>query len=254
MSRFLLVHGAWHGAWCWDKVVPLLEAKGHSVDVIDLPGHGRDLTPTAEVTLELHVERVCQALLTEPEPTVLVGHSMAGMVITQAAERCPAQLQALIYLAAYLPHDGQKLLDLADMAEGASTHIRPNLVFSDDHRSATLKPAAIRGAFYNDCLAVEIERATRLLVPQATQPFAAVVHTTEEHFGRVPKAYIVCLEDHAVPTALQRRMLAELPCDKVVTLPTSHSPFISAPELLAAELDKVANDANLWQRSVVLTE
>src|SRR5690242_8929821 len=98
MSRFVLVHGAWHGAWCWDKVVPLLEIKGHSAHAIDLPGHGRDLTPTAEVTLERYVERVCQALVAEPEPAVLVGHSMSGMVITQAAERCPEHIQMLVYL------------------------------------------------------------------------------------------------------------------------------------------------------------
>ncbi len=77
MSRFVLVHGAWHGAWCWNKVVPLLEAKGHSVDAIDLPGHGSDVTPIAEVTLERYAERVGRALRAEPEPAVLVGHSAA---------------------------------------------------------------------------------------------------------------------------------------------------------------------------------
>jgi pimeloyl-ACP methyl ester carboxylesterase len=147
MSRFVLVHGAWHAAWCWDKVVPLLEAKGHSVDAIDLPGHGRDVTPIAEVTLEHYAERVCCALLAEPEPAVLVGHSMAGVMITEAAERCPAAIQTLVYLAAYLPHDGETLLNLADKPEGATTRIRPNLVFSDDHRSVTLRPEALREAF-----------------------------------------------------------------------------------------------------------
>jgi pimeloyl-ACP methyl ester carboxylesterase len=253
MSRFVLVHGAWHGAWCWDKVVPLLEVEGHSADALDLPGHGRDLTPTAEVTLDRYVDRVCQALAAEPEPAVLVGHSMSGMVITQAAERCPESIQMLIYLAAYLPRDGQKIVDLADMPEGVSTHIRPNMVFSEDHRSVTLKPEAVRGAFYNDCQDLEADQAARLLVAQATQPFAAPVHTTVERFGRVPRAYIVCLQDHTVPTALQWRMLADVPCKQVMTLPTSHSPFISAPELLAARLDDLATDPSFRGPSAVVT-
>jgi pimeloyl-ACP methyl ester carboxylesterase len=254
MSWFVLVHGVSHGAWCWDKVVPLLEAKGHSVDAIDLPGHGQDPTPTADVTLERYVERVCDALSAAPGPVVLVGHSMAGMLITQAAERCPTRIQRLIYLAAYLPHDGQKLLDLADLPEGASTHVRPNLIFSADHRSATLKPEAVRETFYNDCEDLDVERAMRLLVPQATQPFAAPVHTTEEHFGRVPKAYIVCLQDNTVPTALQWRMLADLPCDEVMTLRTGHSPFMSAPDHLVAALDHLADAAGLRVISAVLTQ
>ncbi len=83
----------------------------------------------------------------------------------------------------------------------------------------------------------------RLLVPQATEPFAAPVHTTEERFGRVPKAYIVCLQDNTVPTPLQWRMLADLPCDEVMTLRTGHSPFMSAPEQLVAALDHLAAPA-----------
>jgi hypothetical protein len=70
-----------------------------------------------------------------------------------------------------------------------------------------------------------MERAMRLLVPQAIQPFAAPVHNTEERFGRAPKAYILCLQDNMVPTTLQWRMLVDLPCGEVMTLPTGHSPI-----------------------------
>lgn len=82
-------------------------------------------------------------------------------------------------------------------------------------------------------------------IEQAAAPFATPVHTTEERFGRVPRAYVVCSQDQAIPPALQWRMLAEFPCDTVTTLDISHSPFISAPELLTAHLDHVANGAGL---------
>ncbi|HEX8968077.1 MAG TPA: alpha/beta fold hydrolase [Chloroflexota bacterium] len=252
MSRFILVHGAWHGAWCWDRVVPLLEARGHLVDAIDLPGHGRDRTPTAEVTLDRYAERVCRALEAQPEPAVLVGHSMAGVVITEAAERCPERIQTLVYLAAYLPSDGETLLHLADRPEGATTYTRPNLVFSDDHRSVTLRPESLREALYADCQAADIERASRLLVPQAAAPFATPVHTTEERFGRVPRAYVVCSRDRAIPTALQWRMLCARPCQQVTTLQSSHSPFLSAPDTLAAQLDVFARNTRLAGPSAAL--
>ena len=75
MSTFVLVHGAWHGAWCWEKVVPLLEGAGHEVVTLDLPGHGEDGTPALEVTMESYTDRVVGALDARSEPVVLVGHS-----------------------------------------------------------------------------------------------------------------------------------------------------------------------------------
>ena len=89
MATYVLVHGAWHGAWCWFKVIPLLEKRGHKVVALDLPSHGRDKTPTSSVTLQSYADRVCQTLDECSEPVVLVGHSMGGVVITQAAEQRP---------------------------------------------------------------------------------------------------------------------------------------------------------------------
>jgi len=87
MSTYLLIHGAWHGGWCWRKVVPLLEAKGHRVLAPDLPGHGNDATPTATVTLKSYTDRICEIASEQNEPAILAGHSMGGIAITQAAER-----------------------------------------------------------------------------------------------------------------------------------------------------------------------
>ena len=109
MSTYLLSHGAWQGAWCWRKVIPLLEANGHTVLAPDLPGHGDDTTPPATVTLKSYADHICQIAGAQSEPVILVGHSMGGVAITQAAEDCSKQIGALVYMCAYLPRNGDSL-------------------------------------------------------------------------------------------------------------------------------------------------
>ncbi|WP_413467230.1 alpha/beta fold hydrolase [Pleurocapsa sp. FMAR1] len=93
MSIYILIHGSWHGSWCWNKVATLLEQAGHKAIAPDLPSHGDDRTPIFEVTLQSYEDRVCEVVKAQTEPVILVGHSMAGIVITQAAEQCPAKIE-----------------------------------------------------------------------------------------------------------------------------------------------------------------
>lgn len=234
MSTFVLVHGAWHGAWCWAKITPLLAQAGHKVIAIDLPGHGDDKTPTAAVTLAAYVDRVCQVLDAQTEPVILVGHSMGGVVITQTAEARPAKIKKLVYLTAFLLRDGEFLLQLA--GGDTTSLVLPNLVMSADQSSATVKDEGIQPAFYADCLAEDVAFAKARLVAQAAQPFATPVHTTAQNFGRVPRAYIECLQDRAIAATLQKQMYTALPCERVITMNTSHSPFFAAPQELAKHL------------------
>ena len=112
-----LVHGAWHGRWCWEKVTGKLEAQGYTVVARDLPGLGEDRTPAAEITLEKYTDAVCETLVTEDEPVLLVGHSMGGIVISQAAERLPDKIKALVYVSAYLLNNGQSILQMVQEDE-----------------------------------------------------------------------------------------------------------------------------------------
>ena len=113
MKTFVLVHGAWMGAWAWDDVAAGLRAKGATVVAVELPGHGSDATPLSGANMEAYVAKVLAAVDAAGKPVILVGHSMAGMVVTQVAELRADKIEKLVYLAAYLPKDGQKLLDLA---------------------------------------------------------------------------------------------------------------------------------------------
>jgi pimeloyl-ACP methyl ester carboxylesterase len=112
MSQFLLVHGAFHGAWCWRKTVAELERRGHRAKAIDLPGQGEDRTPLKEVTLDTMVDRIIAEMADLPGKVVLVGHSLGGIPISVTGEKSPDRIKALVYLSAFLPRDGEALLDI----------------------------------------------------------------------------------------------------------------------------------------------
>lgn len=231
MSVYVLIHGAWHGSWCWDKVVPLLEREGHTVVAPNLPGHGNDNTPIQEISLQVYANRVCEVLDAQPEPVILVGHSMGGVVITQAAEYRPEKIRKNVYLTAFLLQKGEFLLQYAEADKEAL--VLPNLTISENQVYATLKEDVLKEVFYGDCSEEDVARAKSLLVPQATAPLANPVETTLDNFGRVCRVYIACDRDRAISPSIQEKMYTNLPCEMIMKMNTSHSPFFSASEELA---------------------
>jgi len=236
VSTFVLVHGAWHGAWCWYKVVPALNRAGHTVLAPDLPSLGRDRTPIADVSLDRWADSVCRLIEAAGEPVILVGHSRGGIVISEVAERLPARIARLVYLTAFLLRDGETLLEVAQSAD--SSLVVPNMVVAGDGTSMTVRDDAVADAFYGQCPPEDVALARMLLVPEAVAPNATAVRVTPSRFGRVPKAYIECLRDQAIPVELQRQMASNSECRIAASLDTDHSSFLSMPrELVACLLD-----------------
>jgi len=239
MATYVLIHGAWHGGWCWDKVVPLLRKQGHKVEAPDLPGHGKDKTPIREVTLQGYANSVCKVLDAQSEPVILLGHSMGGIVISQAAEYRPKKIKTLVYLTAFLLQKGEFLLQVAQGDTEAL--VLPNLIMAEDQSYATIRAEAVKEVFYGDCPDQDVVRAKSLLCPQAAAPFATPISVTEENFGRIPRVYIECLRDKAISPSVQKKMYTALPCQKVISMDTSHSPFLSAPGALVDHLIPLAS-------------
>ena len=237
MSTFVLVHGAWHGGWCWYKVAALLRQKGHTVLAPDLPGHGRDQTPINAVSMQSYAQRVADVMRTANEPVILVGHSMGGFVISAAAEQQPQSVAKLVYVAAFLLDDGQSFGDAA-VRDAAST-VAGWLVPSADGASVTVAAGHLRDLFYGDCSDADVALAELALGPESSAALGARMRVTAQRWGRIPRVYIECTKDHAVLIASQRAMVKRLPCEKVITMHTDHSPFFSAPEQLAEHLMSV---------------
>ena len=238
MTTFVLVHGAWHGAWCWDKLVPELEQLGHKAVTLDLPGAGKDGTPAEAATLDDYADRVVETLDAVDENVVLVGHSMGGMPISAAAERRPDKIKTLVYLTAFLPQDGEALFDIEGRNENPTVPLA--LIPSEDGRTASVMPDRIKDLFYHDCSDEDIAFATERLTTQPLAPLSTPVSLTSENFGSVKRCYIECLDDHGIGIALQRDMINASPCGQVLQIDTSHSPFLSKPEELAALLSQVS--------------
>ncbi|WP_417211053.1 alpha/beta fold hydrolase [Antarctobacter sp.] len=231
MARILLIHGASHGAWCWRDTLPALAALGHEVRAIDLPSHGDDPTPVNEVTLEEYGRAILDAL---DGPTVLVGHSMGGYAITQAAEMDPTHIAGLVYLCAYDPWPGLGLSQMRMEAE--EQPLLPAIRMAEDRRSFTFDPDMAPNLFYHDCPPEAVAFALDHICPQSAAASNTPIQLTENSRA-LPRSYIVCTKDRAIPPAFQRLMASRFDAARVTDLPSGHSPFFSMPDALARAID-----------------
>jgi pimeloyl-ACP methyl ester carboxylesterase len=230
MKTFILIHGSWHSAWNWHKVVPLLEKAGHRALAIDLPGMGRDKTPIQEVTMKSTVEKICELIDNITGKVILVGHSKNGIMISQAAECRPNKIEKLVYLAAYLIPNGKTQREYS--IQDTEGWLKPYVTHYPETNSHTLQPAIYKEGLYHDCEDDITELAKVLLSHEPVESGIMPLHLTEENYGTVPRVYIECTEDRAVTPFIQRKMYTEMPCEKIYSLPTSHSPFFSKPNEL----------------------
>jgi pimeloyl-ACP methyl ester carboxylesterase len=232
--QFVLIHGAWHGAWCWEKVVPLLEAAGHHTHTIDLSGLGEDQTPIVEVTLDAYVSRVVALIISIKEPVVLVGHSMGGMVITQVAEQAPDKIPTLIYLTAFSPKHRETFLQYT--LEDEESDVAKYKQINEEEGYSTIAEDRIKECFYGMCSDEDAEKAFVRLRRQALAPLATPLRLSEENYGSVRRCYISCSKDRAITPEMQIRFKGNARVDMSDELDTDHSPFYSCPDELVNTL------------------
>jgi len=236
MSTFILVHGAFSGAWCWKKVIPLLELHGHRVLAVDLPSHGEDLTPVSTVTLEHYTNHLQRVIENEPSDVIVVGHSLGGLVISQTAERIPTKIKSLVYIAALLPENGQSFLH---MNEKNAQALPLPITMSEDQTHFKLDVSSIRDNFYGESSEEDVRYAKSKHGDQPLAPFVTPVMLSDENYGSIKRYYIETLKDHSLSISFQREMTKQVPCEKVFTLDTDHSPFFSDVTNLVSILNEL---------------
>jgi pimeloyl-ACP methyl ester carboxylesterase len=233
-KTYLLVPGAWHGSWCWGVVAAHLQQAGHRVIAPELPGCSRSGSGAEGVTLRQWVDAVCEIVRQEEQSVVLVAHSRGGVVTSEAAEAMPSNVAQLVYVSGFLLANRESVLGTL-RKEGSSRFFRHvTLSSSRDHWEITEEGA--REMFYGECSDEDARAAVSKLCPEPAEPLMTPVRISGERFGSVPRTYVECLRDAAIPLALQRKMQESLPCQRVVALDTGHAPFLSAPAALATAL------------------
>jgi pimeloyl-ACP methyl ester carboxylesterase len=274
---FVLIHGGWHNHSSWDRVTLLLKANGFAVLTLDLPGAGvntiaptslglrpfdpaafaAERSPIAGVTQQERTQAVValvkEAASLSDGKVILVGHSAGGMTISAVAEQVPNLLLAIVYLSGFMVPKGMPLLAMLQH-ETLSSALAPGLFVGDPaaigatriHGRSTDKAyrSLLKAAFYADLPESEFAHAAaQLHCDESNAGALAPSEITPGRFGTVPRHYIRCTQDHAIPLGGQDHMIATV--DAAIggkttthTLESSHSPFLSQP----ASLSKILID------------
>lgn len=240
--RFVLIHGGFHGAWCWSRTIPELERLGHEAIAIDLPGQGARREERS--TLGDRRDAIVSVL---QAGDVLVGHSAGGYDITTAADAAPERVRHLVYLAAGLPLEGRTLLDVTggsadDDGDGAVSELmtdetgmsgftRPNA----RGRMEVIDFEGVRDFFYHDCDEATARWAFDQLCPAPVEFLTEPVTLPWFWAADLSRSFIQCAQDRAVPPAMAAQVIERLGVEPL-TIDSSHSPHLSRPRELAALL------------------
>ena len=237
----VLLHGAFQdGENTWARVRPRLEKAGYKVVVVTLPGRDHDGLDPRTLTAEQYRDTVLQVIAEEKDPVVLVGHSFGGITISNVAEAAPDKIKALVYLSAYLPQDGQSLMDLAKM-DRDSHMVKPgNLVLAPDYSTASINPEAKADVFANDANDADRSLIVNSLIPEAAGPQGTPVKLTDANWGRVPKFYLETTRDHCVSPYLQEEMMSHTKLVKVTRIDAGHASYITQPHAVVEGIEFAA--------------
>ncbi|MDP3905840.1 alpha/beta fold hydrolase [Novosphingobium sp.] len=240
MAGFVLIHGSWHGGWCFDEVTARLRAAGHTVIAPTLPGMGGNEAQLRATTLQGwgdFAAAQCRALQEQlgGAPVVLGGHSRGGIVVSTAAEADPSAMGALVYICAMMLPDGMSRAEFKALEE--PTPAFDALISKVHHGAGTVVDPALAGPVFAQLSPPElVAAALPRLLAEPHGPRSEPLHLTDARWGSLPRTYVECTQDRTIPIASQRLMQQLSPGARVVTLESDHSPYLCAAQALADAL------------------
>jgi len=238
VKTYVLVHGAWQAPSGWQIVKTQLEKKGQRVITVQLPGHGNDTTAAAKLTMDTYIATVVNAINAIDGKVILVGHSMAGMIISGVAEQIPNRIEKLVYIAAYVPANGQSAYAISLLDK--QSQLGAALIPSADKTLLDVKLNQVTNIFCQDAPTKVKKLVLAHYRAEPAIPFSNPVTLTGDNFGKVAKCYIQTLQDHGIGINLQNEMVKSAGITKVYKLNSGHSPFLSMPAAVTTILLKTA--------------
>ncbi|EOA27655.1 hypothetical protein CARUB_v10023802mg, partial [Capsella rubella] len=252
-QHFVLVHGAGHGAWCWYKVKPQLEASGHRVTALDLAGCGIDNTKsiTDISTCEEYSEPLIQLMTSLPndEKVVLVGHSFGGLSLAIAMDKFPEKISVSVFVTAVMPDTKHSPSFVVDKFASYMTpegwmgsEFKP---YGSDNSglSVSFSTDYMKNRLYQLSPIEDLELGLLLKRPASLfmNELSRRTKFSDKGYGSVPRAYIVCKEDNIISKELQQWMIDNYPVNLVKEMEeTDHMPMFCKPQLLSAHLSEIA--------------
>ncbi|XP_065864363.1 putative methylesterase 11, chloroplastic [Euphorbia lathyris] len=246
-KHFILVHGGGFGAWCWYKIITLLEESGCRVDAVDLTSdsHTNPITTLSEYTKPLI--DILQNLK-EGEKVILVGHDIGGACISHVMELFPDKIDKSVFISATMLSNAQSALHILSQQTDCSDLIRQAQVFvygngkDNPPTSIDLNKDFLRDLLFNKCSNKDIALALVSMRPIPFSPILEKVVLSDNKYGSVPRFYIKAEEDCAIPVSLQEEMIKSNPPKQVFQLKASdHAPFFSKPQALHRILLHISN-------------
>ncbi len=243
-KNFTFIHSAWMGGWQWQSVGKELNSSGYDFNAPDLPGHGeKNGDNPAHISLNDYVKTITDILDQNQGKTILVGHSFGGVVASQVAEARPDKIEAIVYLCAFMLPDGVSFLDATQNVK--TSEVLNNLVFSEDKTTVSISEDALHNAVAADVPGDAFQAAKPFLVPEPTAPFGEKLSLSKERYGKIPRYYVECTKDNAIPVNIQRAMVKNQPVEYVFSLDASHAPVFSMPDQVVRVLKEIAQFESL---------
>ncbi len=227
--KYILVHGAWQGGWCWEFLAKELQKQGHTVSCPDLPGHGKNSFPLSKVTYDIYYQSL-EDEIKRSDNVIIVAHSMSGILAAPLLDKHSERISHLFLIAAFVAQNGQSLLDIA--IAGGPSEI-PNLLLTDEeNKTQSLDLSKAKKALYHDCPSEIAEWAIEQLQPSPMEPFIRPIYWKDSGKTKAKRTYIVCEKDRDVHFTTQLGIVKNYPC-KIINLKSGHFPFLSNPKQLA---------------------
>jgi pimeloyl-ACP methyl ester carboxylesterase len=232
-QHFVLIHGAWHGGWCWDGVIRELKKAGHTAEAPTMPG-ARPEDDRSRVQFSDYVDKLVDVLNQQAAPVVLVGHSSAGFMMQAAAPKVPDKVAQLIFVNAFILPNGKSQFDLVppEASEGLTAAAQA----APDNCVPVLEDFVRNVLMAGDPVEKQDALISRL-VPQPLVLFTTPVDTRAfEQLSSVPKSVVFCKNDSSLPPGAYVRMAQGLGDHKLIEVDGGHETLYTRPELIAGAL------------------